>query len=118
VSALILIADDEEALAKAMTLLLEEEGFRVRMVHDGRTALQQAMTLTPDLIITDIHMPMLNGVAMVRHLRAAGKSTPVILMSAIRVAAGMPGTTFVQKPFDIDDVLDLVRDMLSGPDPP
>jgi two-component system response regulator MprA len=112
---LILIADDERALADALADFLASEGFRVHVVHDGLSALDQSLRLAPSVVLSDMQMPRLDGQALVRHLRAAGSSVPVVLMSAVLSGVDLPGTTFLPKPFDLDDLLRLLDDALRRP---
>ncbi len=112
--ALILVVDDEPHIVDFLSLLLEDEGYRVRQARNGREALSAIEQEPPRLIISDVMMPDINGVELVQqlhHLRP--KPQPkVILMSAVSRAAPAPHVPFIEKPFDIDDILDIVDDML------
>jgi len=105
---LILVVDDERVLAEVLATFLEDEGFRVRMVHDGLAALEQAAMLSPDLIISDMQMPRLGGMGLVRHLRATGNQVPVVLMSAVVADVRLQGIRFLSKPFDLDHLLSVI----------
>jgi len=65
----ILVVDDSDDTREMMTKLLELESFTVITAEDGRAGLNKAYSELPDLIITDINMPNLNGIEMIRMLR-------------------------------------------------
>src|SRR5215210_8106491 len=79
----ILVIDDDESLRDTIGVLLEQEGFRPVLVGDGRSGLQQSLTLKPDLILADLRMPVMGGMEVCKQLRAAGHSTPIIVLSAL-----------------------------------
>jgi len=84
--ALILIADDEIAIAEVIGMFLQSEGHRVIVTANGMEALTRAMHEKPDLIITDVMMPILDGLALCRTVQRDPRlqRTPIILMSAAR----------------------------------
>ena len=113
----ILVVDDEHDIARVLELNLSGEGFDVAIANDGRHALEQAMAFRPDLVLLDINMPGIDGLAVTRALRsdALTASTSIILLTAkaslddrlIGLAAG--ADDYITKPFDIDEVLSRVR---------
>jgi CheY-like chemotaxis protein len=105
---LILVVDDERVLAEVLATFLQDEGFRVCMVHDGIAALEQAAVLSPDLIISDMQMPRLGGLGLVRHLRATGNPVPVVLMSSVVADVRLQDVRFLSKPFDLDHLLAVI----------
>ena len=120
--ALILVVDDEAPLRDFLRLLLEELGHRVLEATNGKHALEVARAELPDLVISDIMMPIMGGVELSHRLKGEihkpphGASVPVILMSAAGPAAaeGAPADAFVAKPFDLDRIENLVAFWLSG----
>jgi DNA-binding NtrC family response regulator len=112
--ALILVVDDEPHIVDFLSLLLEDEGYRVRQARNGREALSAIEQEPPHLIISDVMMPDVNGVELVQQLeRLRSEPQPkVILMSAVSRSAPSPAIPFIEKPFDIDDILDIVGNML------
>jgi len=110
----ILIADDEEFIVDLLATLLEDEHYRVLRAYDGEQALLAAQRERPELIITDIMMPRMNGTELAARLRALEESeqTPIILMSAVHSPITVPNTIYLPKPFDIDHVLELVTLLL------
>ena len=78
----ILIVEDEVAIARVMKDNLEFEGYTVIMAHDGQSGLDLALGGDVDLILLDIMLPNMNGYDVCRQLRAAGHTTPVIMLTA------------------------------------
>ena len=120
-SAIILVVDDEEPLRAFLALLFEDLGHKVVTAMNGRQALDAARTEHPDLVVADVMMPEMGGVEMTLRLRAGEAGDPavrVILMSAAgRVAARKAAAdAFIDKPFDLDAMVDLVERYL-GPSP-
>jgi two-component system, OmpR family, phosphate regulon response regulator PhoB len=115
---LILIVDDEAPLRDFLRIVLEDLGHRVVGAINGLHALTLAAAEPPDLVISDVMMPLMGGVELTRRLKAgeAGDAAvPVILMSA----AG-PWTTqtagadaYIDKPFDLGSIEALVARWLS-----
>jgi two-component system response regulator VicR len=80
---LALIEDDRD-LAEVTQMALEQEGFAVDVAYDGQEGLDLIARTTPDVVITDVVMPVLDGLQMIRQLLAsASKPPPVIAISAI-----------------------------------
>jgi CheY-like chemotaxis protein len=104
----ILVVDDEYALLDTLTELLQEEGYRVVSAANGRDGLARLQVEKPDLVLTDLMMPIANGRELVRGMRALAEhhSTPVIMMSATTKEAALSDdrgelevSAFLRKPF-------------------
>jgi DNA-binding response OmpR family regulator len=80
----ILLADDSQLVLKVMANILESENYRVLTAADGQQALEVACRERPDLIITDLMMPRMNGIELVRQLKSqlATRYIPVIMLTA------------------------------------
>ena len=80
----IMIAEDEPALRQNLQWMLEMEGFEVLTAFDGLDAFTQACAMRPDLLITDVMMPNMDGYALVNALREypATAKLPIIVLSA------------------------------------
>jgi DNA-binding response OmpR family regulator len=122
--ATILIVDDEQPLREILAELLEAEGHRVVVAGDGRQALARVAEDRPDIVVSDVMMPRLNGVKLCQYLKAEPTTAaiPVILLSAAgpTAALGAGADAFLEKPFDLDEVEALVRALLppaGHPDP-
>ncbi|MCC6791637.1 MAG: response regulator [Thermomicrobiales bacterium] len=114
--AAILVVDDEPSIASALAIVFSDEGHVVHTARDGAEAVALLTRQSVDLIVSDVMMPTIDGLTLVRHLRRRGDRTPVVLMSAApsRVAP-IPGVRLVSKPFDIDEMLDVVAMALAEP---
>ena len=119
----ILLADDEHSVVKFVTLILENEGFRVVTAHDGEEALQKARESRPDLVLLDIIMPRKNGYQVCRALKEDEvlRTLPVIFLSAKSQpsdrfwAKRVGGDGFVAKPFDPADLVREIKVLLQRP---
>ena len=109
----VLVVDDERPIVDLLQDLLQDQGYEVRRAYDGMTALQLIERELPDLVVTDVMMPRLDGLALYNEIRTRTATLPVILMSAA-VTPRKIDATFVPKPFDIDTLLDLVDEKLQG----
>ena len=113
-STTILVVDDEVFIVDLLATLLEDEGYTVLRAYDGEQGLAVAKQNHPQLIISDIMMPRKSGTELVSQLRAelnGAAAIPIILMSAVGAAVNVPYTIYLPKPFDIDQVLDLVKQL-------
>lgn len=77
----VLLADDHAIVAQGLASLLRETVDLIGTVHDGRALLDAAKALKPDIIVTDISMPLLNGIDAVQQLRAEGVTAKVIVLT-------------------------------------
>jgi CheY-like chemotaxis protein len=79
----ILIVEDHADTRDGLAKLLEFSGYEVLTVEDGRQGLEQACAQSPDLILTDIFMPVMDGIEMIRQLRGTPgcKETPILVLS-------------------------------------
>src|SRR5215468_1710635 len=104
----LLIVDDELGMRQFLTHLFQREGHVVRVAENGRDALEQLRQQAPDLIISDIRMPDMSGVELLRAARESLPEVEVIMMTAFanvdtaREAFLLGAFDFVQKPFDND----------------
>lgn len=110
----VLIVDDDRHIVELLAGLLEEEGYAVRRAYDGLSALQEAAIAPLDLVLSDVAMPRLNGIALAQRLRERG--IPVVLLSAAVADPRLPDVPFVPKPFDLDQILAVVTHFLDRPD--
>ncbi len=110
----ILVIDDEPALIGAVAALVGSVGHRVSAAYDGHEALRRFDADAPDLVILDLAMPGLDGIAVCREIRARG-TTPIIVLSgegqeAAKVEALDAGADdYVTKPFGKDELLARIR---------
>jgi two-component system, OmpR family, response regulator len=104
------VVDDERFIVELLSEVLTDEGFEVRRAYDGLAAWEDVTKAPPDLVLTDVFMPLLNGLELAR--RVQEKGIPVVLMSAVASGAGGPGIGFIAKPFDLEEILDVVNTIL------
>jgi CheY-like chemotaxis protein len=119
VTAVILIVDDEAPVRDFLTLVLEDLGHRVVAASNGQHALAMAAEVQPNLVISDVMMPLMGGVELTRRLKAgeAGeRAVPVILMSSAgRAASDAAGAdAFIDKPFELEAMEKLVARWLGS----
>ena len=113
-AAKVLVVDDDRLICRLLADFFEDEGYDVRCAGDGLAALAEVERDLPDLVVTDLMMPRLDGAGLVARLVELGSGVPVIVMSAAHSrGAGVPATCFVEKPFDFDDLVDVVDRILS-----
>jgi len=111
----ILIADDEESIRHVLATLLGERGYEVRAVADGEEALRELSARDYDALVTDVRMPRLNGLELVKAAQSASPDTTVIVMSAygshdLAIEAMKAGAyDYLGKPFRPDEVLLVLR---------
>ena len=112
----VLVVDDEAYIVDFLCMLLEEEGYDVLRAYDGQEALELVRLQHPDLVISDVMMPKMNGLELLDRLRASpdDASPAVILMSAVSRMADMTDVQFLAKPFDIDRMLEMVTAELAA----
>lgn len=114
----ILIAEDEIIIAKALKLMLEKNKYTVDMVNNGSDALDYALMLDYDLLVLDIMMPGMDGIEVLKKVRAQKIATPVLFLTAKseiadRVAGLDAGADdYLSKPFDSSEFLARVRALL------
>ncbi len=121
----ILVADDHEDARAFLRVVLQEEGYNVIEARNGAEAVILALTESPDLILTDLHMPGLDGIAAVKQIRNVEKlrEVPILAMSGDG-ARGMEfflnieefGNGYIDyltKPLNLDDMTDQINRLLS-----
>ena len=101
----VLVVDDDPAIRELVATLLADEGWAVRAAADGLAALAASGAWRPDLIVSDVAMPRLDGLGLLERLRQRGDRTPLVLISAGAPIPAQPNVWFVAKPFDLDQLL-------------
>jgi CheY-like chemotaxis protein len=116
----ILVVDDHPDSRDVLAQLLAQEGALVMTAHDGRAALQMLETQTPDLILTDLRMPGLDGLALARRLKADARWThvPLVATTALGTTADLRATfeagfaAHVVKPLDWQTLIATIERVL------
>ena len=116
--AAILVVDDDPPIRRMLDRTLAAEGYRIETAGDGGEALAAVERSTPDLVVLDVAMPGLDGLAVCRRIRGKGLATPVLLLTARdevgeRVAGLDAGADdYLVKPFATEELLARVRALL------
>ena len=117
----ILVVDDSDDTREMMTKLLELESFEVVTAADGRAGFAVAKSQLPDLILTDINMPNLNGIEMIRLLRDEPELNAVPIMAITAYGQGVAREAIdagandaTTKPIDFDTLIRGIRRLLDS----
>src|SRR5437588_3485913 len=122
----ILVVDDEAQITRVLKTTLSSQGYRIRSASDGEEALQVMKSWAPDLLVTDLRMPNMDGLELCRRVRTESL-IPIIVLSVkgeerIKVEALDAGADdYVTKPFGVNELLARVRAALrraSAPEQP
>jgi CheY-like chemotaxis protein len=110
----ILIVEDELCIADALGDLLRDEGYDVEVAYNGKEGLAAARQHPPDLVLSDVMMPVLDGLGLCSAMQgdAALQRIPFVLMSAApqAVAQATCGyTKFLRKPFSLENLVEMVE---------
>ena len=109
----ILVVDDEPDIRATVQAMLEIEGYVVGVAANGADALASVERETPDLILLDMRMPVLDGWGFATELRRRGHQVPVVVMTAARDAARwaseIAAAASLSKPFRYDDLIGAVE---------
>ena len=117
----ILVVDDEANTVEFLRITLEMSGYEVLEALDGATALKQVAEHQPDLVLLDVMMPKMDGLAVCRRLRAepATADLPIVILSArtsveaIREGLAAGATRYLTKPITRDNLLETIREVLN-----
>lgn len=116
----LLIVEDEKDLLDTMEELFQELGFEVEVASNGKEALAKIAISPPDLIVSDVAMPVMDGYDLLRALRSSqeGRRIPVILLTAKAAfdekiqGLGLGANDYVTKPFDYEELLLRIQNIL------
>ena len=123
--ATILVAEDDDDNRDILRILLTLRGFDVLEAADGQQAVELARTARPDLILMDLKMPVMNGLAAARAIRQHSQSVPIVALSAYHpsqhgaVASAAGCDEYVLKPIDyeqLEAVIDRLLERAAGVD--
>jgi two-component system phosphate regulon response regulator PhoB len=113
----VLIIEDERSLSEVLTYNLEKEGFRVVTAADGQDGLRKAQATSPDLVVLDLMLPVIDGLQVCRQLRADSRTQHIrILMLTARseevdeiVGFNMGADDYVTKPFKLKPLIHRIK---------
>jgi len=117
----LLVVDDEPNLLRAVAVCLRGEGFEVMTARGGAEALVRVAETVPDLIVSDIRMPGMDGYQLARQLRASARTalTPIVFLTAKdetadRIEGFRTGVdAYLTKPFEPDELVAVIRSILA-----
>jgi len=115
----ILVVDDEESILKFFHRILKKEEYTVFTADNGKEALEMLNRKRPDLVILDLKMPGMNGIEILREIKKIDKNVEVIMitgygtMKTARIAMRLGAYDYVTKPFDVNYIMALIKDVLS-----
>jgi DNA-binding response OmpR family regulator len=118
----VLVVDDDPQVLRLMRVNLELEGYDVVSAPDGEEALEAVVTERPDVVVCDVMMPGVDGLTVLRNVRANPKTSkiPFVVVSAkaqrsdVKAALDMGADRYITKPFDPQELLDAVEQLLNG----
>src|SRR5438270_8197905 len=106
----ILVVDDEEAIREVVSTMLESKGYRCTVAHNGRAAQEHIKRTTPDLILSDMIMPEMDGIKLLEWVREFDPDVPVIMVTAIHdISTALEAIRhgaydYILKPFEKDQL--------------
>ena len=124
---LILVVDDEKDIAEIVSDLLRGEGFETAMAYDGQEALTALRRLQPDAVVLDLKMPVMDGLQVLRHMRAdpSLQTIPVVILTATRVIEDLQQELqqllvhhCISKPFEPEELVRCVTEVLKSKEKP
>lgn len=116
----LLVVDDEPNLLAAIAAVLRGEGFEIATARNGKDAMLQLAKTLPDLIVSDVRMPVMDGYTLARHLRGAPhtKLIPIVFLTAKdetddRIEGFRAGVdVYLTKPFEPDELIAVIHNIL------
>jgi two-component system chemotaxis response regulator CheY len=120
---LVLVVDDDPDILQTLALCLSTEGYRVLMAANGQEALEVLSRDTPDCVLLDLMMPVMDGWQFVSELETRGwRRMPLLILSADRAvqqhSVKLRAEAYLAKPFDLDELLGKVSQLIGGPTGP
>jgi DNA-binding response OmpR family regulator len=119
----ILVIDDDETVRETISVMLEQEGFRVLTAAEGPAGFNQAITARPDLLLVDLRLPGMSGVEICKQVRSSGLQTPIVVLSAVGdevdkvLLLEIGADDYVVKPFRARELLARIRAVLRRTQP-
>ena len=105
----VLVVDDDANARNALCTLLEDEGYTVRTAVDGIAAFAKLATFRADYVIADVHMPRMDGRALIDALRELPGPQPRVIFMSAAPSSDDDGTPFLVKPVEFDELLALMH---------
>lgn len=116
----VLVIDDEPSVADALKVILSDSGYRVAVAMSGREALEKLGKRRFDLVITDVRLPDISGLDVLRHLRRSHPGVLAIIITAHHTpelaaeSLSLGAVAVLPKPFSPSDLLTVIKTAFSG----
>ncbi len=118
----VLVVDDDPQIRDLLRTVFESSGYTVHAAGDGKQALAMVKGLRPDVVVTDIVMPEMEGIELIRLMRQVARDVRIVAMSGtgedspyLKGASLLGADAAVAKPLEIDSLLKMVRELLASP---
>lgn len=116
----VLLVEDEENLVRIIETVLRDEGYDVRKTYSAEEALDLCAAFSPDLVICDVKMGLMDGFEMVNKLKVleTTRNTPFVFLTAFddlsskKLGLGLGAAEYITKPFDVDHLIMVVKRIL------
>jgi two-component system, chemotaxis family, chemotaxis protein CheY len=116
----IMVVDDSNSVRQLIRFSLTNAGYSLLEASDGQDALTTLKDIRADMVITDLNMPCMNGISLIKELRAlpAYKFTPIVMlttesqMNVVREGKAAGATGWIVKPFDPENLVNLVKKII------
>ena len=116
-----MVIDDEKDIVEILKAILEHEGYEVICAYDGEEGVQKTIESKPDLVVTDIMMPKLDGFGVVQKLKENFETfkTPIVVLTAKdqqidrNKGLSLGVSAYIVKLFDLDELIITVKELLS-----
>jgi two-component system, NtrC family, response regulator PilR len=116
----VLVVDDEPGIREFLEIMLAQDGYEVNVASSGEEGLKVYRSREPDLVLTDVKMPGMNGLDLIREIRRLDSTVPIIAITAYASAddalrAVREGAyDYISKPFQIEDLRNIIRNALEA----
>jgi len=117
----VLVVDDEQNSREGLSKILTKEGYKVHIAEDGEKALQEAEDYKFDLIITDLRMPDMDGIEVLKKVREKNKSIGVVIVTAYGevnsylTAMNLGAFEYLNKPIHLEELRRVIKKALEEP---
>jgi CheY-like chemotaxis protein len=103
----VLVVEDDRDSRETLATALAQSGYAVDIVEDGREALGRLSSWPADVLVSDVNMPVMSGLELIRALRASGRTQPVVLITGLEdLGADVSGASAcLRKPMSIDELI-------------
>jgi CheY-like chemotaxis protein len=122
----VLVVDDEHSIADTLSVILKQQGFETATAYCGATAVQAALLWSPDVLLSDVVMPGMNGIEAALRIRASNPQCKLLLFSGHNLSEeslsacrslGERNFRFLQKPLHPDALIEALRALLTTDTP-